>query len=108
MALSDRIVMALAGPRRNDPRFGRHTAQVGLGYDGSIDLSIDAVELVESFDRLGDTAFLEIAVANLAILFIAQAKHRMRHWSKRRLFEVHPVELALQRPWIAEKSCLRS
>jgi hypothetical protein len=93
MAFSDCIVVAIAGSRRNYPRFSRDTAQVGLGYDVAIDLSIDAIKLIESLDRHRDVVLLEIAATGLAVCLIAQAKHRMRHWSKRRLTRVHPIEL---------------
>ena len=103
MALSDRVVIAITRRRRNQPLLGRQTAQVGLWNDVAIDLAIDGVELVQSFDRHRDGALTEVDLLHLTIALIAQAENRVRHRGKRWLLKGNPVELKLQRPRIAEK-----
>src|ERR1700721_2144513 len=107
MALSDRIGMALAGPRRDHPIFDREAAQVRLRGDVAVDLSVDAVEFIEPPHRHRDVAFAKIHAANLAVVLIAQAKLCMRHWRKRRFFEDGLIELNTQCPWIAENRRLQ-
>src|ERR1700733_4100020 len=105
MALSDGIVMAHADPRRDDPLFRQGTVRVWLGRDVAVDLSIDTVELLKSFYRHRN---VPSGAANSAVILIAQAKSRMRNWTKRRFVKVDSIELSHHRPRIAEKCGLRS
>src|SRR5208282_4719592 len=108
MALGDRIVVAIAGWRRQQPLLGGETAQVGLRNDIAIDFTIDAIELIQSLHCHRYVAPAKINPLNLAVLPVAQAEPSMPYRGKRRLFEAYPVELQPQRTRKTEEGGLRT
>ncbi len=82
MSLGDRVVLAIAGRRRDHPLFGCPVARCNCRQNASVHIAIESIELVPASRRQRDIATAEIDSANLAIVRVADTEPRMPDWRK--------------------------